>query len=67
VIHTVGPIWGQGDEEKLLCMVRNAMSCAIEYAWKELPFLPLGLEDMDILKITGDSDVILSEKPPERY
>lgn len=23
VIHTVGPIWGQGDEEKLLCMVRK--------------------------------------------
>ncbi|WP_372238732.1 hypothetical protein [Methanospirillum purgamenti] len=23
MIHTVGPIWGQGDEEKLLCMVRK--------------------------------------------
>jgi len=43
------------------------MSCATEYVWKELPFLPLAPEDMDILKITGDSDVILSEKPPERY
>jgi len=39
VIHTVGPIWGQGDEEKLLsACYRNAMALAAEYACKCIAF-----------------------------
>jgi O-acetyl-ADP-ribose deacetylase len=70
VIHTVGPVWGEGDEEaKLRSAVRNTLKLATERNFKSIamPAISAGIfgfpKDKNARIITGEIAVFLASEP----